>query len=275
MVRIFSSSPVSSDAIRQARISDLYEFLVSYHNDQFKKVGNSLSMITHNSVYIKKGVPGYMNFSTGDHGNFVDFLVKYLNYSFIDAVTSLSDIRSSTQNVSMNHFSLPDPVSIPNRVISYLRKRGLPDSLIRLLISRNILYEDKYGNAVFVNPQHDYCEIRGTGTKKFHGCRKVCPDKFWYFLPNDNPNVAYICEAAIDAVSLYLIHACKGHHSSSVYISIGGVSNQQTILRVSKRIRTIVAVDNDPAGNLCRLKNPDLDFIIPVHKDWNEDLMYL
>ena len=56
------------------------------------------------------------------------------------------------------------------------------------------------------------------------------------------------------------------------YISIGGVANDATINRISHGIRTVLAVDNDPAGDLCRKRHGNLETIIPTNKDWNEDI---
>ena len=36
---------------------------------------------------------------------------------------------------------------------------------------------------------------------------------------------------------------------------------------------SVLAVDNDHAGNQCAIKNQDLRRIIPLNKDWNEDLI--
>ena len=83
---------------------------------------------------------------------------------------------------------------------------------------------------------------------------------------------AYVCEAAIDAISLYLIHRAQGMDAYSAYVSIGGVSKQQTIDRIKCRIKAILAVDNDDAGKRCRDRNKELQFIIPHGKDWNDDL---
>ena len=61
----------------------------------------------------------------------------------------------------------------------------------------------------------------------------------------------------------------------SVYVSIGGVANQQTINRLikgSKHSNVVLAVDNDQAGQDCRDRNPDLTYILPKNKDWNDDL---
>ncbi len=93
----------------------------------------------------------------------------------------------------------------------------------------------------------------------------------------------YICEAALDAVSLYELQlleegeeAVKGH----TYISIGGVGKSRSINRVIrdaerngvKKDQVFLAVDNDDAGEACRARYPELGFTIPEHKDWNEDL---
>ena len=62
---------------------------------------------------------------------------------------------------------------------------------------------------------------------------------------------------------------------TSLYISIGGVANQKAILRVKGLLPVVLAVDNDCAGDECRKRNPDIPSIMPVCKDWNEDLQKL
>lgn len=56
------------------------------------------------------------------------------------------------------------------------------------------------------------------------------------------------------------------------YISIGGAAKQPAIDRIKRQIKTVLAVDNDSAGQICRDRNSELPFILPVTKDWNEDL---
>ena len=91
-------------------------------------------------------------------------------------------------------------------------------------------------------------------------------------MTDSKPKTAYVCEAAIDAVSLMLIHQAQGMNDPAVYVSIGGVANQRTIDRISKRIPVVLAVDNDPSGDSCRKRNPGLPVLIPSNKDWNDDL---
>ena len=160
------------------------------------------------------------------------------------------------------------------KIISYLKSRCISEEVTRSLIEKRLLYQDNHNNAVFVNMERDYCEIRGTGSKVFHGCRKTCADKFWYIFNDTKPyQNTFICEAAIDAISLMQIHRMRNYNIPSVYVSIGGVSNQQTINRIKRYLDSVIlAVDNDHAGDLCRSKNKDLKFIIPDSKDWNQDL---
>jgi ABC-type uncharacterized transport system substrate-binding protein len=87
------------------------------------------------------------------------------------------------------------------------------------------------------------------------------------------PETAYVCEAAIDAVSLFLIHRQQGKTDPAVYVSIGGAVNQQTIERIKRKVPSVLAVDNDPAGNECRTRrNPYIPTLLPIGKDWNDDL---
>jgi DNA primase len=70
-----------------------------------------------------------------------------------------------------------------------------------------------------------------------------------------------------------LIHKAQGKTNPAVYVSIGGVSNQQAIDRLKrKKLAVVLAVDNDSAGDECRQRNPDLTTLIPYNNDWNDDL---
>lgn len=286
-----TASYVSGAQIRAARTSDLYGFLESRHGQLFKHVGGCLCMKRKDSIYIKKGIPGYMDFSTGDHGNAIDFLMEHMDYSFLEAVDALSvhavqDTRpglctaSSMDPSSPRKFSPPPPAAGPFlEVHRYLETRGIPSRMVSRMEDEGILYqESRYNNAVFINPQKDFCEIRGTygGSKNhFHSCRKTSSDRFWYITSGEGrPQMAYICESAIDAVSLLLLRKQAGDTDPSVFISIGGVCNQKAIDRVKAGIRTVIAVDNDAAGENCRNNNRDLFSLTPVFKDWNEDLLH-
>lgn len=82
---------VTRDRIQLARKADLAGFLIQRHPDLFRNSGSSLYMKSRDSLYIRKGFPGYTDFSSGGHGNPIDFLTGFLGYSFVDAVAALTD----------------------------------------------------------------------------------------------------------------------------------------------------------------------------------------
>jgi hypothetical protein len=285
---------VTRDEIRKARVAGLYEYLEACHPDGFRYVGTTmLCMKSRDSIYIKKGIPGFTDFSDGSHGNSIDFLTEYLGYPFREAVAALVSSRAPVHvvricaapetrqgGIPLRTIVLPEPADKPyRRMYAYLGSRGFPADLIRHMESSGLAYQESlHGNIVFASPERDYCEIRGTCTyadRPFHGCMKTRPDRFWYLIncrTQEKPETAYICEAAIDAASLLLLHKYDGITGPAAYISIGGAANQQSINRIKTRIRSVLAVDNDEAGQKCRDRNHELESIIPFCKDWNDDL---
>ncbi len=195
-------------------------------------------------------------------------------------------------------------------ITANLVSRGIPAETIRKLIDNGLLYQDDHKNMVFVTRDNDYCEIRGTNTfadgrckhmfdcrnyicgdnqwciskdtcpdyKKsaYHGCRKKDPSCSWCLdlYPSAEKKRIFICEAAIDAISLYVIRSWNTLVQNEKYYSIGGVSNQKAIDRIVAEAgdcHVYLAVDNDEAGKECRMRN-HLDYLLPENKDWNEDL---
>ena len=288
------STYVTKEMIQIARKADLFSYLLSRYPDHVVRVGTSLVHLKErDSVYVKRGFPGYNAFSSGDHGNAVDFLLRYLHFtSFVDAVVELYAFEAGGRNggitvpvPSLQSASPIQPtrlIKIPRQgrppflqVFRYLTGRGIPEDFLNVLVERGVLYQEAWtGNAVFISPQHDYCELRGTGGKPFHGVRKTSSNRFWYWNehPGIHPDFVFITEGAIDALSLCLLHRQVSFDVPCAYASIGGVANQKTIDRIQAQIPTVLAVDNDPAGAACRNRNPDLPVLLPRKKDWNEDL---
>lgn len=282
---------VSPEMVKKARTADLYSFLLMNHPGQVRKEGLSIRMAGNEGISIRRGYFGYKNFATDDSGNGIDLLMKYLGYSFQEAVVALSAFapeealpdtdRKPGAAAPGRNIALPEAAPLPHsRMFAFLISRGVPKEVVASFASRKLIYQSAgTNNIVFVNRERDYCELRGTFTyakKPFHGCMKSRPDRFWYFKGGaSGVDKAYVTEAAIDAISLYLIQKKAGLETGkSVYISIGGASNHQAIHRIKRGIHTILAVDNDEAGQICRDRHPELDYILPVHKDWNDDLRY-
>ena len=278
------STVFSHEQIDAARKADLYSFLLTHHASLFKIEGNSIRLLSNPSVSIRKGFCGYLDFSTGCHGNSVSFLIDEMEYTFPQAVAALLQSTSTVcpvQNAESakqsSSFHIPTMyVGEPSRARQYLVSRGIPLFLVNELFSRKLLYESAdYHNLVFLSKNRDYAEIRGTFPgRKFHGCRKISKDRFWAYREiGVTPQKAYVCESAIDALSLCLLRQYECH--KFLFCSIGGVANQSAIDRIKRFLPVIIAVDNDDAGERCRKNNPDVPFIIPTAKDWNDDLQML
>lgn len=313
---------VSKEQYKRACSVDLYEFLLRVHGAAVKQQYGSVLLLADQHISVKRGFHGYRNFRTDETGNNVDYLVNFLGYDYQGAVLALiGESGVNSEYVPVVNPSIPEakeimlPKPLDGRyknLYAFLTARKIPAEVIQLLVDQGILYQSAEGNnIVFVNPQGDYCELRGTNSyadrrcKKrdgcerycsgdhswcsqmntcqdykpdpFHGCKKTRPDRFWYLDPN--PGVPseqiYVCEAAIDAVSLYIIHQRQDKVGKSVYVSIGGAANQKTIERLSRASKhsvVVLAVDNDEAGRECRERNPELPYILPKNKDWNDDL---
>lgn len=306
---------VRQTAIETARHVSLYDFLLSKHPKKVIQEGDSLRLRCDHSVSIKEGYCGFYDFEDGSHGNSVTFLTDYLDYEFTDAVTTLCAFAEEHPDLIVNipdtldyqapantsetirkpskaakqPFTPPEPIEGQYRqLVAYLtQQRGFPSSIVQALIKDGLLYQTKhegYNNIVFIDPDRTFTELRGTNSyKSFH--RAGCSDKtaFWWFKPRGikaHATRAYVCEGAIDAISLYLYMSLWDENKAeeAMYCGIGGVANQQRIDRIKAGMaeiggETVMAVDNDDAGKKCRERNADCAAVIPRLKDWNEDLL--
>lgn len=277
---------VSSEQIRAARQADLYDFLRAKHADDVKIEGNSLRLKDNNSISIRRGYAGYKDFSSGETGNGIDLLTNYLGYTMPEAVLALggstvatgTTARTTTPPPRAKDIELPAKAQDYRKLFAYLlTQRKIPADIIQRLIDQELLYQaERTNNAVFVNRKGDFAELRGTLSEKpFHGVLKTEADRFWSFegspvAPGEVPR-AYICESAIDAMSLYLLHRSRGEDTRAHYCSIAGVANQKTIERIKRHSHAILAVDRDEAGERCRSQNKDIPHAVPKNKDWNDD----
>lgn len=297
---------VTKVQIQAARKADLYHFLLRHHPNDVLREGESIRLCCDHSVSIKEGYCGYMDFATGETGNAIDCLVHYFNYTLPDAVNALladaggaeagtaapaQDTRADADTQASgkgqrNPFVLPEATDGTSRELSnYLSgNRGISAFVVSDLFCEKVMYQERtHNNVVFVNPERNFAEIRGTNPNKpFHQVMyDDDPAAFWWFKKDgldSDAEVAYICESAIDAISLYCMHRIYHNKVNGLYCSIAGVANQKRIDRIkagmgAAGLPVILAVDNDDAGEQCRQRNQDCGYAIPHLKDWNEDLL--
>ena len=168
----------SREELKQARRTDLYQYLVDNHPDEIIYDWDSIRPIVNHSISIKTGYSGYTDFSTGETGNAIDFLVRYMGYDIVDAVFALcgysinkpaAECLSPIHNkgkVTSDKIVLPEPGEAPYRqMYAYLLSRGIERETITALVKAGLVYQEvTHNNIVFANAARDWAEIRGTNT---------------------------------------------------------------------------------------------------------------
>lgn len=289
---------VGENQKKAARKADLYGFLLKYHPNTVKPCGhNRLQNIEHDSLIITKNL-GFVHNSIHKSGNSIDYLMKYLNYNFTEAVAALAAfegvheetvafVPQTSQKPEKGPFEAPKRMNGAfTRTFAYLTNtRKIDAKIVQDLINKELLYEeDIRHNAIFFSKHHNYAEIEGTlSNKKFKGSAKN-PDEggFWLYVPECSDNEIkkiYVCESAIDAVSLYQIQKQDGEETRfSGYLSIGGAAKDSAFEQAKKDFpgaEFVAATDDDTAGNNFAARHGSLKRLTPkYHHDWNEELTW-
>ncbi|MEG1754436.1 MAG: DUF3991 and TOPRIM domain-containing protein, partial [Christensenella sp.] len=205
--------------------------------------------------------------------------------------------RAQTLKPAQMPFVLPAPSQNgQRRLFAYLIKtRGLDAALVTQMVHEKSLYQDERGNAVFVgkdyNGEAKYAFYRSTLTdtdKVYRGevGGSVKDVNFSINLVGQVPRSLFLCEAAIDAVSVASMLEYYGKNSAKyAFLSLGGTADRSIVYHLPHQPQLQVIYlcqDNDEAGNVSRQKIreklQELGFqgkVIdkpPVHKDFNEDL---
>jgi hypothetical protein len=174
----------------------------------------------------------------------------------------------------------PRPGSAAWRYLT--EERGLPASLLEVVVRRDLVREGVRGTAWFlhsVGGRPSGWEMRGPSFKGFlaGGAKGV----FVFSRSEATPRVA-VCEAAIDALSLAAI---EGADEDTAYVSTGGGWGDAGRAAVSQLLRAarvvVAATDQGIGGDLLAGRLEDLarthgipfERRRPAAKDWNEQLV--
>lgn len=164
----------------------------------------------------------------------------------------------------------------------FLRLRGLPLSVLNDARFLDTFRMDKRGNVVFPHfDRQGMCgyELKGPGGFKSFGAGTV--KGLWFSVNWRSASRVLICESSVDCLS-----HCALQGGDSSYVSFGGGmgSRQRDLLRglfekaADRGAVVLIGTDNDPAGDqyaatLASLSPVALERILPVGKDWNDDLL--
>lgn len=286
----------TNEECKQAKNVSLFDYICDQKMNEHSLRYKELRRCDNHSVTICRKGNFYHDFATGEGGDNIKYLQEFYGMTFQEAVGELLDFAGirgievittyQSREEADEEEEVEKEVIIPERLnnkfsilYGYLNKaRKIDIDVINDVVKEGLLYQSKnFNNMIFINKPQNYLEIKGTNlNKNFKRTQKTRKTNYWWMGPMKGlKKTVYICESALDALSLYNLHKRMGIVSGKVYCSIGGVANHGAIKRICRefeKCEIVMAVDTDKAGDIVCKKFSHLRRIKPVYKDWNEDL---
>ena len=278
----------------QANAVDLVEFL-RFKGEPLIREGSEYRLGSNHSVTVRDNE--WYDHAAEKGGGPVTFLKEFYGMNYAEAVLALidKDVSELCPQVAAPREKVKKPFELPpandtnRRVFAYLLKhRHLDRDVLTTFVRQGLVYEDqKYHNAVFVGmdkdgtPRHAHKRSTNSQGKTFRMTAEGSDFRYAFNWPGSN-NHLLVFEAPIDMLSFI----SKFHDSAWAkysYVALCGTSSQPMLgmLERCPQIDTVhFALDNDQAGQLAtrrlaklvREKGLAVNALVPVNKDWNEDL---
>jgi hypothetical protein len=256
----------SEDQLRQAKSVDLLSWLEANEPGSFKPSGpGEFCLNDHDSLKISHGK--WFWFSRGFGGTTaLDYLVKVRGIDFVTAVKTLigeSAVPAYERAAPKARlpkqekpFSLPAPNVNNDRVIAYLRGRGIDQEIINGCIRAGQLYE---------NARNHCCVFVGLdgSTPRFASLRSTTTNSKWdvagsdkrfsFRLPPKEPesrNLA-VFEAPVDALAHATIHKIGQSGWDGYRLALFGINSAAlfAFLELRHEITSVqLCLDNDQPG---------------------------
>lgn len=231
----------------------------------------------------------------GEGGDAVDFVRRFYNLDYPEAMEYLLGGTNGTLKTAQPVLQKPpEPFVLPKRndnmrrVFAYLlSKRGIDRDVLYTFVRENMIYESaEYHNVVFVGYDKDgkavHANMRGTGGEStFKGnAPNGIPEYSFHRTGTDD--TLYLFEAPIDMLSYISLH--KDGWKQHSYAAGCGVSDRvlfQMLIDNPNLEKIYLCLDSDDAGQKAAKRISDrmrfsglkTEILIPIHKDWNEDLL--
>ncbi len=224
-------------------------------------------------------------------GDAIAFVRRFMGKSYPEAVEYLLGGSGGTLITSppivkeVKPFKLPPKNDTMHRVYAYLvNHRGIDNTFVKA----GMIYESAdYHNAVFVGYDMDgaprHAHKRGTGQNStFKGNIDSCIPEYSFHW-NGTSDRLYLFEAPIDMLSFISMN--KTEWQSHSYAACCGVADRVMwqMLEDHPNIKSVyLCMDNDDAGQKAdkriseklTQKGIQSKILVPLKKDWNEDLLY-
>ena len=297
--------PFTEEEKMTANSVDLAEYL-RVRGEKLERAGREYKLIysddsgKHDSITIRGST--WFDHKNQTGGGAIKFMQYHYGMDFPTAVqellgqrvTSLSSVplKSTKQSEKQKDFRLPEANDNMHRVFAYLiKQRFIAAEVITHFAKRKLLYEDKeHHNAVFVGADENgvprQAHKRGTTTfgKSFRQTVEGSDTKYSFAHFGESGKL-FIFEAPIDMLSYLTLYPENWQEHS--YIAMNGVYENAvlTALKGHENLFEIaICTDNDVGGidSADRLSDilkekgyADIKRILPINKDWNEDLKQL
>ena len=291
MIKISTYIHFTKEQREQARRTDLANFLIS-HCEKVKKSGSEYEWLDGSQKVTIRGHLWYHQYEQKG-GDAVDFVRRFYNKDYAEAVEMLLNncdgqiVNLQTTEREQKPFILPPRNDRMSRVFSYLLlTRGIDKDVLFEFVKNKMIYESAYyHNAVFVGydssgkPRHAH--KRGTVTSNPYKGNVAGSQPEYSFHFNGTSDKMFLFEAPIDMLSYISMH--KENWQEHSYAASCSVSDRVLFqcLKDNPNIKNVyLCFDNDEAGQVANKRIADKlnsmniksEILIPIHKDWNEDL---
>ncbi|MCL1952935.1 MAG: DUF3991 and toprim domain-containing protein [Oscillospiraceae bacterium] len=286
--------PFTQDQLYDAKHADLAAFLEA-RGESLRRSGSELEWVDHHVT-----IRGHQFFDQYEScgGTAIDFVRKYFNASFQDAVQALlgqnaivaAPAEPRQRERERPQFQLPPKNENMRRVYAYLLKqRRIDRAVLDYFAHKHLVYESAdYHNAVFVgtdedgNPRHAH--KRSTGSESGWRCNQAGSEAAFAFHHIGTSGTIYAFEAPIDLLSFISMYQKDWQQHS--YVALCGVSDEALTHQLSahENLReAVLCLDNDQAGHQAaerisralRDKGCTASALVPSDKDWNQTLQNL
>jgi len=279
---------------QRARQTDIAD-LLRRQGETVKKSGSEFVWLDGSQ---KVTVRGHLWFNQYERvgGDAIDFVRRYYNKTYPEAVKFLLNEYSSALTISplivkeTKPFQLPKRNDNLRRIFAYLiNSRGIDRDVLYSLVHKKMIYEsEKYHNIVFVGYDNKgrpcHAHMRGTATNNSYKGNVSGSLPEYSFHWNGTSNNLYLFESPIDMLSFITLN--KGDWQKHSYASACGVSEYVLwqMLKDNKNINTVyLCFDNDEAGQMAnkriseKLRTTQINYeiLVPTRKDWNEDVFFV
>lgn len=282
----------TKEDIEKAGSIDLVD-LLSSQGETLKREGKSYAWLDNGQKVSIWGNRWYHQYERVG-GNTIDFIRRYMNKTFVDAVDYLLDgkggeiIYSKPKPPTKPKFILPKAEEYTTAIDNYLiSSRGIYQEVLKVFKDNGLIYSvknNKYRNVMFIGkdeqgtPRHAH--LRGiSGDFK---CNIEGSDDRYSFNWNGEGNEIYLFESPIDMLSFICMYGEEWEKNT--YVSACGVSDMalfQCLKYNSKLSKVYLCLDNDVRGKEAteriarklNIQNIKHEVLTPIYKDWNEDLI--